>query len=353
MAVTPRPTVTAMPAYVAGRTVPGALKLASNETSYPILPAVAARIADVVLASANRYPDAAQSGLQRALADKLGVDAAAVVVGCGSVALCQQAVQAVAEAGDEILFPWRSFEAYPIVAGVAGAIPVTVPLRPDQSFDLDRVAGAVTDRTRLVFVCVPNNPTGTVVRRDELLRFLDTVRDDVLVVIDEAYREFVTDPDVADGLDLLGRPNILVLRTFSKAYGLAGLRVGYGVASDPAVAAAIRKPQIPFAVSQLAQEAALACLEPDTEKQLLARVDEVVGERSRVLAALLQAGYVVPSSQANFVWLPLAARTTEFADHCERHGVIVRAFAGDGARVTIGTATENEVFLAAAASFPV
>ena len=351
MAVTPRAALAALPTYVPGRNVDGAVKLASNETSYPILPAVAARIAEVAAAAANRYPDAAQTALQKALAAKFGLGPEHVLVGCGSVALCQQAVQAVADAGDEVLFPWRSFEAYPIVAGIAGAVPVRVPIRADQSFDLDALSAAVTGRTRVVFVCVPNNPTSTVVHRGELAGFLDSVRDDVLVVLDEAYREFVTDPGVPDGREFLDRANVLVLRTFSKAYGLAGLRVGYGFAADPVIAAAIRKTQIPFAVSQLAQEAALACLEPATEKELFERVVEVVTERSRVLAELARLGYAPAPSEANFVWLPLAEGSAAFSDHCEQHGVIVRAFAGDGARVTIGTAEENRRFLAAASSF--
>ena len=229
---------------------------------------------------------------------------------------------------DEVLYPWRSFEAYPILTTVAGARSVQVPLRPDQSFDLDALAAAVTARTRVMFVCSPNNPTGTVVLRADLETLLDRVPSGVLVVLDEAYREFVTDADVPDGTAYLDRANVLVLRTFSKAYGLAGLRVGYGVAADPAVARALRQVQIPFAVSTIAQEAALACLEPEAEKQLSQRVDEVVSERSRVYDRLADLGYPVVPSQANFVWIPLGDATTEWARGCEERGVIVRPFAG-------------------------
>jgi histidinol-phosphate aminotransferase len=345
-----RSVMATLPAYVAGRTVPGALKLASNETSYPLLPAVAARVSEA-LSSANRYPDPSQARITQALADRLGFTAGQVMVGCGSVALCQQVVQTVADAGDEVLYAWRSFEAYPIVAGIAGAVPVAVPVRSDQSIDLETLAAAITVRTKVVFVCTPNNPTGTALRTEELTRFIDRVPDRVLIVLDEAYREFVSDPEVPDGLTYLDRPNVVVLRTFSKAYGLAGLRIGYGVARDPALVAAVRKTQVPFAVSQLAQEAALACLEPSAEKELMQRVDEVIFERSRVTAALMEAGFFVPPSQANFVWLPLAGRTVAFSEHCEEQGVIVRAFADAGARVTIGTAAENHLFLAAASSF--
>lgn len=348
MTVTVRPALRTLPAYVPGRTVPGAIKLASNETSYPLLPSVAARLTDV-LSRANRYPDLSAAALTRVLAERFEVAEGQVAVGCGSVALCQQIVEAVAEADDEIVYPWRSFEAYPILTTVAHARSVQVPIRADQSFDLDAVAAAVTARTRVVFLCTPNNPTGTALRRDDLVAFLDSVPEDVLVVLDEAYREFVTDPDVPDGLTFLDRSNVLVLRTFSKAYGLAGLRVGYAVAADAAVARAIRQTQIPFAVSQLAQEAALACLEPEAEKQLLARVTEVVAERGRVHAELRRLGYPVTASQANFVWLPLGADTVRWAQSCEDHGVIVRPFADAGARVTIGTVEENDAFLAAAA----
>lgn len=347
MAVRLRAVLGTLPVYVPGRTVPGTTKLASNETSYPLLPAVLDRLTEVA-AAANRYPDSFSTELAATLAAKFGVDADRVAVGCGSVALCQQLVQITCDEGDEVLYPWRSFEAYPIVTAVAGARSVRVPLDGAEAFDLAALAAAVTERTRLIFVCSPNNPTGTAVRTRELTAFLDAVPADVLVVLDEAYREFVTDPDVPNGLRFADRANVIVLRTFSKAYGLAGLRVGYGIAGDPAVAAALRQTQIPFAVSQIAQEAALACLEPEAEKQLLARVDEVVVERERVATALRESGYPVAQSQANFVWLPLGERTAPWAAECERGGVIVRAFAGAGARVTIGTAEENDLFLTAA-----
>jgi histidinol-phosphate aminotransferase len=211
------------------------------------------------------------------------------------------------------------------------------------------MAAAITPATKLVFLCSPNNPTGTAVRRPELERFLDTVPPDVLVVLDEAYREFVTDPAVPDGIELArGRDNVAVLRTFSKAYGLAGLRVGYCVA-PPRVAEAVRKVFVPFSVNALAQVAALASL--DAHDELMARCRQVVAERERVRSELLASGYEVPDSQANFVWLPLGERTDRFNEHCLEHKVVVRAFLGDGARVTIGTPEENDAFLAAARTF--
>ena len=347
MTVKLRDVLASMPAYVPGRTVPGAIKLASNETAYPVLPYVVERIAEVA-ANANRYPDAGAVRLTEAIAARHDLPPSQVAVGCGSVALCQQLVQIVADDGDEVLYPWRSFEAYPIITAVAGARSVQVPLKPDQSFDLDALAAAVTDRTRLVFVCTPNNPTGTVVTAEALTRLLDALPSTTLVAVDEAYREFVTDPSAVDARTVLDRPNVVVLRTFSKAYGLAGLRVGCALAGDPAVATGLRQTQIPFAVSQVAQEAALASLEPDAEKQLLARVDEVVAERSRVFDALVGLGYAVPPTQANFVWLPLGEDTMTWVAGCAERGIIVRGFAGSGVRVTIGTPEENDRFIAAA-----
>jgi histidinol-phosphate aminotransferase len=342
-----RPVLGTLPAYVPGRTVPGAIKLASNETPYPLLPHVVERIA-AAAAAANRYPDNGSAELTAALAAKFGVAAERVAVGCGSVSLCTQLVQAVADADDEVIYGWRSFEAYPIITAVSGASSVQVPLRK-HVHDLDAMAEAITGKTRLVFVCNPNNPTATAVRRDELVAFLGRVPANVVVALDEAYREFVTDPQVPDGTTLLDEhPNVVVLRTFSKAYGLAGLRVGYAVAADPAIAGALRQTQVPFAVTTVAQQAALACLEPEAEAQLMKRVDEIVHERDRVHRELIAMGYDVPPTQANFVWFPLGDATTDWAAHCEQRQVIVRAFAGAGVRVTISNAEENDRFLAAA-----
>jgi histidinol-phosphate aminotransferase len=354
MTVRMRPVLATLPAYVPGRSVAGAIKLASNENSYGPLPHVLERIV-AAAAGANRYPDTNSSELMAALAGRFGVGVERLVVGCGSVSLCQQLVLATAGPGDEVLFGWRSFEAYPIITAIAGAAAVAVPLA-DEVHDLAAMASAITDRTRLIFVCNPNNPTGTAVPGTDLVAFLDQVPGDVLVVLDEAYREFVTEPGVLDGTSLLDRyQNAIVLRTFSKAYGLAGLRVGYGIAADPAVAMAVRQTQVPFAVTQVAQAAALASLEPEAERQLAERVDEVTAERSRVSQELRSLGYRLPESQANFVWLANGPAerggidAPSFAAGCEQRGVIVRAFTDSGVRVTIGTTGENDKFLAAAA----
>jgi histidinol-phosphate aminotransferase len=343
-----------IPTYKPGRAAAAgdgapAYKLSSNENPYPPLPSVLRTVQDAS-ATFNRYPDMFATGLTRAIADRFAVPVEHVATGTGSVGVLQQVVQSTAGAGDDVVYAWRSFEAYPIVVQISGARSVTVPLTADEHHDLDAMADAITAQTRLVLVCSPNNPTGTAVRRDALERFLDRVPSDVLVVIDEAYREFVRDDAVPDGLDVYReRPNVAVLRTFSKAYGLAGLRVGFAVAQEP-VAEALRKTAVPFGVSALAQVAATASL--GAEDELLERVAALVDERTRVLTALREQGWAaVPDSQANFVWLRLGARTAEFAAACEGVGVVVRPFPGEGARVTIGEREANDLVLQVAKDF--
>jgi histidinol-phosphate aminotransferase len=353
MTVRTRADLASLPAYVPGKSIPGAIKLASNEVSAGPLPSVVKAIAEAAT-GINRYPDSGCVELTGRLADKLGVPADHLALGCGSVTLCQQLVQATCTENDEVLFAWRSFEAYPIVVHVAGAKQVRVPLTSEHVHDLDAMAAAITPATRMVFVCNPNNPTGTALRTEEIEAFIARVPSDVLVVIDEAYKEFVDDAHVPDGVELAkqqwaaGRDNVAVLRTFSKAYGLAGLRIGYAVA-PPAVAEALRKVYVPFSVNALAQVAALASL--DAEDELMVRCRAIVAERGRVRGELLAMGYEVPPTQANFVWLPLGERTAAFNEHCLAHKVVVRAFVGEGARVTIGEPDENDAFLAAARAF--
>jgi histidinol-phosphate aminotransferase len=342
-----------IPTYKPGKPAaaggPVAYKLSSNENPYPPLPGVL----ETVTAAAcdiNRYPDMSCAGLMNELSDRFGVPLSHVATGTGSVGVAQQLIQATSGPGDEVIYAWRSFEAYPIITQISGARSVQVPLTPGDVHDLDAMADAITGRTRLIFVCNPNNPTGTVVRRAELERFLDRVPGDVLVVLDEAYREFIRDPEVPDGVELYReRPNVCVLRTFSKAYGLAGLRIGFAIAHEP-VAAALRKTAVPFGVSQLAQEAAIASLR--AEDELLGRVGSLVCERTRVVDALRNQGWTVPETQANFVWLRLGERTVAFAQACEEHGVVVRPFPGEGVRVTIGEAEANDIFLKVAEAFP-
>ncbi|MET7646202.1 histidinol-phosphate transaminase [Streptomyces sp. NPDC005426] len=341
-----------VPAYVPGKPAaadgPAAFKLSSNENPYPPLPGVM-ESALAAAAHFNRYPDMACTALMNELSDRFGVPLAHLATGTGSVGVAQQLLQATSGPGDEVIYAWRSFEAYPIITQVSGATSVKVPLTDGEVHDLDAMADAITDRTRMIFVCNPNNPTGTVVRRAELERFLDRVPGDVLVVLDEAYKEFIRDVEVPDGIEIYReRPNVAVLRTFSKAYGLAGLRVGFAVAHEP-VAAALRKTAVPFGVSQLAQDAAVASLR--AEDELLGRVGSLVCERQRVHETLVRQGWTVPESQANFIWLRLGDRTTDFAAACEKAGVVVRPFAGEGVRVTIGEDEANDLFLKVTESY--
>ncbi|MFD9629147.1 histidinol-phosphate transaminase [Streptomyces violascens] len=341
-----------IPTYKPGKPAasdgPVAYKLSSNENPYPPLPGVM-ESAMAAAGNFNRYPDMACTGLMNELAERFGVPLTHLATGTGSVGVAQSLIQSTSGPGDEVMYAWRSFEAYPIITQISGATSVRVPLTPGDVHDLDAMAEAITDRTRLIFVCNPNNPTGTVVRRAELERFLDRVPSDVLVVLDEAYREFIRDTEVPDGIEIYrDRPNVAVLRTFSKAYGLAGLRVGFAVGHEP-VAAALRKTAVPFGVSQLAQDAAVASLR--AEDELMGRVGSLVCERERVYEGLVQQGWTVPETQANFVWLRLGERTVDFAAACEAAGVVVRPFAGEGVRVTIGESEANDLFLKVAEGF--
>jgi histidinol-phosphate aminotransferase len=348
-----RTALDALPSYQPGRAAPSgpggaAYKISSNENPYPPLPGVleAATAAAGVM---NRYPDMFATGLMSALAERFDVSQSHLATGTGSVGVLQQIVQATAAEGDEVVYAWRSFEAYPIVVGISGATSITVPLDQDARHDLDAMAAAVTDRTRLVLICSPNNPTGPVVRRAEMAEFLDRVPADVLVVLDEAYCEFVRDPDAVDGISFYrDRENVCVLRTFSKAYGLAGLRVGFAVAYEP-VADALRKAAVPFGVSSIAQQAAIESLR--REAALLERVETLVAERDRVRAALLDQGWEVPESEANFVWLALGDATVEFAAACDEAGVVVRPFPGEGCRVTVAEPEASDVLLRTAAEW--
>jgi histidinol-phosphate aminotransferase len=347
-----RPVLDTVPAYKPGKapvaTAGEAHKLSSNESPYGPLPSVLGVIAEAASA-VNRYPDNGAEALTGAIAERFAVPAGHIAVGCGSVGVLKQLIEAVSDPGSEILYAWRSFEAYPPLSDLAGATSVRVPLR-DETHDLAAMAEAITPATRLVLVCNPNNPTGTAVREPELVEFLDRVPTDCLVVLDEAYHEYTRDPRVPDGIDLYrDRPNVAVLRTFSKAYGLAGLRVGFVVGHEP-VAAAVRKTMLTFSVNSVAQAAAVASLR--AEDELLERVEVVVKERDRVTGALVADGWTVPETEANFVWLRLGEHTMTFAAACDAAGVSVRPFDGEGARVSIGTPAANDAFLALASAFP-
>jgi histidinol-phosphate aminotransferase len=340
----PRPNVAAIPQYVAGKpplprdgiTV---YKLSSNENPYPPLPGVV-EAATEAARRMNRYPDMGNAELYGALAGKLGVPVEQLALATGSVALIYQLVQAFCDPGDEVIYAWRSFEAYPIIVQISGATSVQVPLTSTEKHDLDAMLAAITDRTRLIFVCTPNNPTGPAVTQAELDAFLAQVPPHVLVVVDEAYVEFVRMADPVDGLATYrSHHNVLLTRTFSKAYGLAGFRVGYAVGPEP-IAGALRAVSLPFGVSSVAQAAAVASLA--VEDALLERVGALVGERERVVAGLREVGWDVPEPQGNFVWFGLGERTAEFAAAGDELGIVVRPFAGEGVRVSIGEPEAND-----------
>jgi len=346
---TPRPQVAALPAYVPGARGgdgPAPIKLSSNESPYGPLPSVVDAIA-AGAAQPHRYPDMAATALHEALAKACGVQPDAVVAGAGSVAVLAHILQAYTGHGDEVVFAWRSFEAYPILTAIAGASAVKVPLTADSRHDLDAMAAAITERTKVVLVCSPNNPTGPSVGAAEFASFMDRVPGNVLVVLDEAYGEYVRDPASVSGDQLIGRyPNLLILRTFSKAYGLAGMRVGY-VLGPAELLVPVRAVVTPFSITEFAQTAAIASL--DAKDELLERVAVTVAERDRVVDALRAAGWGVPETDGNFVWLPTGERT---ADVSAALGalptpILVRPFMGEGIRITIGAPEENDALVAA------
>ena len=323
-----RPDLAAIPAYVAGKDRPDAIKLSSNEAPLGPLPSVLAAIEHAAQA-ANRYPDIAAWQLREALGAHFGFGPDQVAVGAGSSSLCQQLVQVTClSRDDEVIFPWRSFEAYPIFVAVVGATPRPIPLvEKTQALDLDAMAHAVTDHTKLIFVCNPNNPSGTAFDLDAFTEFMAKIPATVLVALDEAYIEFA---QVESGVGELEKyPNLVVLRTFSKAYGLAGLRLGYMLGATEIIEA-VNKVSIPFVVSAVAQAAGIASLEPAAQVELKERVDAIVAERERVYERLPD----VTPSQANFLWLP----GRHFSD---LDGVVLRVF-DEGTRITIGTPEESE-----------
>jgi histidinol-phosphate aminotransferase len=358
MPVRIRPAVAALPVYKPGKPAPAgwsgaSYKLSSNENPYPPLPGVLAAT-EAAVARMNRYPDLANAAMTAAVAGRLGVPPESLAFGTGSVAVLYHLLTAVCEPGDEVVYAWRSFEAYPIAVQITGARSVQVPLAAGAVHDLDALHAAITPATRVVMLCTPNNPTGPAIQHADLERFLDAVPGQVLVMVDEAYVEFVDDPGGVRGLEAMtGRPNVAVLRTFSKAYGLAGFRVGYCVA-EPALAAAVRAVSLPFGISVPAQAAVLASL--DAEPALRERVTTLVEARGRLRDGLRGLGFDVPDAQGNFVWLPTGPLTTTYGDAFAAGGVVVRPYAagdaGDGVRITVGEPEANQRVLEVAADLP-
>lgn len=355
--IRPRPVVDRLPRYAAGKppaVVEGlaSYKLSSNENPLPPIPAVLQAIADQT--DFNRYPDPLSSKLRGALAEFLDVPAEDVVTGAGSLGALNQLLVTFAGQNDdgkadEVIYAWRSFEAYPICVGLAGAESVRIPVTADGRHDLEAMAAAVTARTKVILLCTPNNPTGPILEKDETERFIRSVPSDVVIVIDEAYQEFVRAQAAVDGIQMYRKyPNVVVLRTFSKAHGLAGLRVGYSV-SNPELTQHLRVAATPFAVSQIAERAAVTSLQ--NFSQVVERVQSLVDERDRVTAGLRDLDWFVPDAQGNFVWLNLGENSAEFAALAGEQALSVRAFGNEGIRVSIGEAEANTRFLELCANY--
>ncbi|PYI66627.1 aminotransferase [Arthrobacter livingstonensis] len=333
----PRELVASLPVYSkAGGTVPPRWRASSNESFLPPSAAVLAAI-DAAARRCQQYPTLQGDPLVAALSRGLGVDEGQIVAGAGSLAVLQQLLTAFTGPGTEVVFAWRSYEAYPILVRLAGARDVQVPLAPGHRHDLAAMAGAVTDATAAVILCSPNNPTGTVLTEAEVEGILARIPAHVLVVLDQAYLEFTdgAGSSSAHSLALLeAHSNLVILRTFSKAYGLAGLRAGYLVA-HPEIAAAVRAASPPFGLNAIAEAAAVAAL-ADTGA-LGRNLATVVEGRTSFHAALASRGLELPASGANFLWLPVGQGAASLEAACLAEGVSVRSFAGEGVRVTVGS----------------
>lgn len=335
-----RPEVLAVPAYTQGAAPSNqGFKLSSNENPFPTLPAVQEAVDRVAI---NRYASPAMPELRADIGRLFGLSEedsqGAIHLGAGSVSILYQLVQALVGPEDNYVYPWPSFEGYPLLSISTGATPIRVPGTESGEHDLDAMAAAVNDRTRAVLLCTPNNPTGPIIRRDAFDAFMAKIPETVLVVLDEAYRELVTDPEAVKGEEVIHQyPNLVVLRTFSKAYGLAGLRIGYGV-GHPDIWNACRVTGIPLSITGQAEAAARASLTPEAQTQLQQQIDELVERRETLVTGLREQGYVVPEAQGNYVWLPLGDAALGLGLKCAEQGILVRAFAGEGVRISVGEA---------------
>jgi histidinol-phosphate aminotransferase len=350
-----RPDISALKAYEPGRSleevsaeigvpVDQIVKLASNETPFGPFPGVAEASA-ASLAESHRYPDNDFTALVARLSRHLGVARENLLFGNGSVALLSTITVACGGPGTSVVYAWPSFVMYRLAATWALMERIEVPLDAGHVHDLEAMASAIRHDTNLVFICNPNNPTGTIVDGRDLMDFIDAVPRSCLVVIDEAYHDFVTDHAYETALPLaVERDNVVVLRTFSKIYGLAGHRVGYAV-GHPETLTALRKAQAPFTVSQVGQVAAAASLDDRAEWER--RVEANAAARRDVESALSARGIRTSASQANFVYFPLDLPASEAARELMELGVIVRPMAGPWLRVTLGTDDENKTFLQA------
>jgi histidinol-phosphate aminotransferase len=338
-----RPNVRDIQRYEPGEDHPGAIKLSSNENPRPPHPKIVAAVV-AALGESNRYPESGSPDLTRALAAHHGVTPDEVVVGNGSNELIDLLVRAFVAPHENVVYPVPSFIVYGLIPKVCGCTGTGVPCR-DYRLDLPAMRAAVDADTRIVFVCNPNNPTSTYVNANEVSAFLAGVPDDVLVVMDEAYIDYVDAPDYPDSLQIRRtHENVVVLRTFSKFFAVAGVRVGYAIA-HPIVVDAIHKVRQPFNVSRLAQAAGLGALACASELKAFAK--ETIAERARVRDAIVALGLVCPASQANFVFVDLGSSSLDLFAELSQRGVVVRRLGQFGSarntyRITIGTPAEND-----------
>ncbi|MBN8867252.1 MAG: histidinol-phosphate transaminase [Solirubrobacterales bacterium] len=327
-------------------------QLASNESPFPPLPEVVDAIA-AAAGSMNRYPDPDATALRRRLADRHEIEPGQISVANGSCDFLLAAAEALLEPGAEIVYAWPSFSMYPNMAAMTGAREIRVPLREDQSHDLEAMLDEITAATQIVIVCNPNNPTGTYLPFAEIADFVARVPDHVTVIVDEAYIEFQTRDDPALSIDLIKQfPNVVLLRTFSKTHSLAGLRVGYAIGS-PAFKAAIDAVRQPFSVNALAQAAATEALEHGD--QIQRQIETQIIERVRVESGVAELGLTSAATEANFSWISLGENGEEIEDAVvgvlAEAGIVVRPgrlLGGPGwLRVSYGTPEENDRFIAA------
>lgn len=320
------------------------VKLTANEGPEGPFPGVV-EAATAVLSESNRYPDNACWDLGHALADELGVEFSNVMFGAGSVALVAEIATATGGPGTNIVYGWPSFVMYRFASIWAGSDQKEVPLRDDLTLDLDAMRDAIDDETRVVIVCNPNNPTGTIRPADDVEAFIDSVPESVMVVVDEAYHEFVTNPGYRTEIPFaIARPNVVVLRTFSKIYALAAHRIGYAVARSDLLTE-LRKAQAPLTISAVAQAAALASL--GQPEELDRRRGDNEARRHHIMGALAERGIDTADSHTNFVFFDLGMGATEIVEEMTTKGVLVRGFGGDWVRMTIGNDHENQRFLEA------
>ncbi|MFJ5532592.1 histidinol-phosphate transaminase [Streptomyces sp. NPDC093261] len=326
--------------------IPVLHRLALNESPYPPLPSVREAMERAV-AQAHRYPQFHPDDLTERIAAWCRLSPDRVAVGSGSVGVALQLFQAVVRPADTVVYAWRTFDAYPLLAAMAGARPVPVPLSPDGSQDLGALLTALDHHTRVVVLCNPHNPTGSLVTAEELSAFLRQVPRHITVLLDEAYVEFARGADLPDTPALLdAHPNLLALRTFSKAYGLAALRVGYGIGS-PDLVERIRRQQLPFGINAVATAAVRASLR--AEGELRRRVDTVVAERERLRDELVSLGWRVCPGHANSVWLASPDPVDAGVAALTEAGVQARHYPGEGLRLTVGDRNANDTVLTALA----